>query len=88
MCNQVHFYNPKGELMSTQDFAFSKDATKFVARKLSLGVRTTEYVRGRLADMKLGDFINVGFTGLQVHRTVELAYGQQVYRVVFDDSWN
>ena len=87
MCNQIHFFNPKGELMSTQDFAFSKDATKFVARKLRLGNRTAEYVRGRLADMKLGDHINVGFTGLQIHRTVELSYGQQVYRVVFDDSW-
>jgi len=87
MCNQIHFFNPKGELMSTQDFAFSKDAFKFVVRKLSLGHRTAEYVRGRLADMKLGDHINVGFTGLQIHRTVELSYGQQVYRVVFDDSW-
>ena len=87
MCNQIHFFNPKGELMSTQDFAFSKDATKFVARKLKLGNRTTEYVRGRLADMKLGDHINVGFTGLQVHCIGGLPYGQKIYRVVFDDSW-
>ena len=87
MCNQIHFFNPKGELMSTQDFAFSKDATKFVARKLKLAARTTHYVRSRIADMEPGDHINVGFTGLQVHRTVGLSYGQQVYRVVFDDSW-
>ena len=87
MCNQIHFFNPKGELMSTQDFAFSKDATKFVARKLKLGNRTTEYVRGRLADMAAGDHINVGFTGLQVYCRGGLSYGQRTFRVIFDDSW-
>ena len=86
MCSQ-ELFNPKGELMSYQDFALVQSTTNFVARKLRLAARTTHYVRSRIADMEPGDHINVGFTGLQVYCRGGLPYGQRTFRVIFDDSW-